>query len=58
MSEHPYPAKDKICFYLRTYSGLRMIEADANSVESGKDKYSPLFGEGQMVLTALRIAAE
>lgn len=57
-SDFSYPAKDRIKFYLLTFQGVRVIEADRSSVESGKDPYSSLFGAGQVVLTELRSITE
>ena len=55
---HPYPGKDKICFYLLAFDGLRTVETDAAPVYSGSGKFSLLFGAGQDVLTELRKVTE
>ncbi len=58
ISSHPYPAKDKVRFYLLGYEGLRSVEVDEAPIYAGTGKFSPLFGEGQNVLTELRLAHE
>src|SRR5262249_48781730 len=55
---HPYPAKGKVRFHLRTFPGVRVIAADAASVYSSSGRYSGLFGAGQAVLTELRKVVE
>lgn len=53
-TDYPYPARGRVRFYLRTFAGLRVIEADAASIYSGRNRYSHLFALGQNVLTELR----
>lgn len=57
-SEYPFPAENRVKFYLVTFDGVRVIDADLKSVSSGKDKFSELFGEGQKLLTELRLTTE
>jgi len=57
-SSHPYPAPNKVRFYLLAYDGTRTIEADLEPTYSGTGKYSPLFGAGQDVVTELRQVVE
>jgi hypothetical protein len=53
-----YPAADRIFFYLTTYAGLRRIEGNLDSVASGRDVLSPVFGLGQNLISALRKVTE
>jgi hypothetical protein len=55
-SEYPYPAGDKIRFYLLTFHGVRVIETDMASVTHGAGPYAELFGLGQSVMTQLRLS--
>lgn len=55
---HSYPGKEKVRFYLLTFDGLRTVETEAAPIYSGSGKFSPLFGEGQSVLTELRKVTE
>lgn len=57
-SSYAYPSKGKVRFYLRTFDGARVIEAESASVHSSSGKYSPLFRAGQAVVTELRKATE
>jgi hypothetical protein len=52
--EFAYPRPGRVRFYLICYDDVRMIEADAGSLASGKDKCSDLFIAGQHLLTELR----
>jgi len=52
--EFPYPQAGRVRFYLVCYDGVRVIEADSQSVASGKEKYSDLYLAGQSVITELR----
>ena len=52
--DFPYPEAGHVRFYLVCYDGVRMIDADAASLEGGKGKYSDLFAEGQKEINALR----
>jgi hypothetical protein len=57
-SEFSYPDPERIRFYYLTFSGVRMIETDFASTESGENYCSPLFELGQEVFTQLRLTAE
>ena len=54
----PYPQAGHVRFYLICYDGVRTIDTDAASLETGKGKYSDLFAEGQKEINALRQAAQ
>jgi hypothetical protein len=53
-TEYPYPAANRVRFYLLTFGGVRMLDTDFASIESGTSKYAEFFGLGQAVLTELR----
>jgi hypothetical protein len=55
-SDYPYPAADKVRFYLLTFHGVRVIETDVSSVTRGAGPYAELFGLGQAVMTQLRLS--
>lgn len=57
-SEYPYPKPGHVRIYLTCFDGVRVIDADLDSLQSGKDKYSDLWAEGQNVVTELRLIAE
>lgn len=52
------PALDRVKFFLVTFAGLRVIDADLSSVTSRRSKYSGLFASAQEVITQLRQAGE
>lgn len=52
--DFPYPQPGHVRFYLICYDGVRMIDADAASLASGKGKYSDLFAEAQKQIAAMR----
>ncbi len=56
--EYPYPETNRVKFYLLTFQGVRVIDADLTALESRKSRYSGLFGLGQNVLTELRRITE
>jgi hypothetical protein len=56
--EYPYPAANRVRFYLLTFQGVRVLEADLVTIASGKSKYTEYFGLGQDVLTELRLITE
>lgn len=56
--EYPYPASDRVRFYLLTHSGVRVIDTDLASIEAGRSKYTGLYGRGQDVLTQLRLTTQ
>lgn len=57
-SDYPYPAAGKVRFYLLTYYGVRVIEADLNAIEEGSSRFRRLFGAGQDVITELRLLVQ
>lgn len=57
-TDRSYPKAARVRFYLLAFDGLRVLEDDQSSVESGKNRYSPLFGRAQDVLTELRKIVE
>lgn len=58
VSEFPYPESDRIRYYLLTFDGVKMIDADMEAVTSNRHESSELFAYGQEVLTELRLATE
>jgi hypothetical protein len=56
--DYPYPAADRVRFYLLTFDGVRVIDTDLASINNGSSKYRNLFGLGQDVLTELRHISE
>jgi hypothetical protein len=57
-SEYPYPAGNRVRFYLLTFHGVRVIETDMSLVARGEGPYAELFGLGQAVMTELRLSTE
>jgi hypothetical protein len=57
-TEYPYPASDRVRFYLLTFDGVRVIDTDLASINNGTGKYSKLFGLAQDVLTELLKVSE
>jgi hypothetical protein len=57
-TEYPYPAADRVRFYLLTFEGVRVLETDLASIQRGRSKYAEFFGLGQGVLTELRVVTE
>ena len=57
-TEYPYPAADRVRFYLLTFEGVRVLDTDLASIESRTSKYAEFFGLGQAVLTELRFVTE
>ncbi|HEY2329137.1 MAG TPA: hypothetical protein VGI63_04930 [Verrucomicrobiae bacterium] len=57
VTDYPFPSSDKVRFYLVTFDGVRMIEADLKAVSdnTGKDKFANLFRAGNNVVTQLRL---
>jgi hypothetical protein len=55
---NPYPEAGRVRFYLICYEGVRVIEADAESLASGKERDSELFIEGQRVIRELRLTVQ
>ncbi|WP_417069908.1 hypothetical protein [Niveibacterium terrae] len=56
--EYPYPGKGKVCFYLVTFQGVRVLETALSDIESAQSELSSLFWAGQEVLTQLRLSTE
>jgi hypothetical protein len=56
-TDYPYPQPDRARFYLLTYQGVRFIDTDMASLQSGDNAYFPLFARGNDVLTELRKVA-
>ena len=52
--EYPYPASNRLRFYLVGYDGVRVIDADLDAVRQGGQKYSDLYEAAQRVVTELR----
>lgn len=57
-TEYPYPAANRVRFYLLTFGGVRVLDTDLASIESRTSKYAEFFGLGQAVLTELRLVTE
>ncbi|MFO1489756.1 MAG: hypothetical protein U1F77_07525 [Kiritimatiellia bacterium] len=57
-TDYPYPAADRVRFYLLTFDGVRVIDTDLVSVSNGSGKYAEFFMLGQAVLTELRLITE
>lgn len=55
---YPYPAADRVRFYLLTFEGVRVVETDFASITSRTNKYVEYFDLGQAVLTELRLVTE
>ena len=54
----PYPPSSRVYFYLLTFEGVRLIEADRASVEARGGPMFELFELGQAVLTELRAISD
>jgi hypothetical protein len=57
-SVYPYPASDRVRFYLLTFEGVRVVETDFASISSRTNNYVEYFDLGQAVLTELRLVTE
>ncbi len=57
-TEFPYPAEDRVRFYLLTFEGVRFIDTELAAMSNSGTQFAVLFGNGQEVLTKLRIASE
>src|SRR5262245_12435743 len=55
---YPYPASDRVRFYLLTYEGIRVVDTDFASIENRSSRYAEFFDLGQAVLTELRLVTE
>ena len=58
VSNFPIPSKGKVRFYLVGFSGVRMLEASAASLENGGGNHQDLWKECQAVMTELRKVSE
>ena len=56
--EHSFPQSGCVRFYLICYDEVRIIEGEATSLASGKDKLSDLFIHAQRVISELRQIVE
>ena len=56
--EYPYPTNGHLRFYLVGYDGVRVIDADLESVKRDGAKYSDLYKAAQRVITELRILTQ
>jgi hypothetical protein len=57
-ADRSYPKAGRVRFYLLTFGGLRVLEADLKSIQAGKDRYSTLFDRAQDVITQLRLVVQ
>ena len=57
-TKYPYPASNRVRFYLLTFDGVRVLDTDFASIENQTSVYAELFGLGQDVLTELRLITE
>ncbi len=57
-TEFPYPAAGKVRFYLLTFDGVRVVEADMAAIEKGTSPMVEFFALGQNVLTELRLTTQ
>jgi hypothetical protein len=57
-TEFPYPQEGRVRFYFVTFDGVRVIDTDLTTINSGTSKYSEWYELGQAVLTELRRVAE
>lgn len=49
-----YSGPDSVRFFLLTFTGLRVIEADRRTLEKGASEHNALFDQGQVVMRELR----
>jgi hypothetical protein len=54
---YPMPAIGRVCFYARTFDGLRAAEADEQDLGRGRHALSPLFHASHAVIAAVRESA-
>ena len=57
-ASYPYPPTDRVYFYLLTFEGVRLVQADRASVEASSGPMFELFELGQAVLTELRATSD
>jgi hypothetical protein len=55
VNEFPYPSSERPHFYLLTYSGVRLLELDAEAVSSPTSPFGMLLGRGQDVSSTLQM---
>jgi hypothetical protein len=53
----PYPADDKVFYYLLTFAGVRLLQDDLSNVRSELGATAKLYELGQGLLTQLRLAS-
>lgn len=53
-TDFSYPTPERVRFYLLTFSGVKLVEADRETLESGRSPHWPLFSAAQGVLSRLR----
>lgn len=58
VTESPYPAEDRVRFYLLTFEDVRVIDVEFAAIENGTSKHTDLFSLGQDVFTELRLCTE
>jgi hypothetical protein len=56
--DFPYPKPGHIYFYLVCFDGIRMIDADEESLRTGKSKFSDLGNAAQNLIGQLRMVSE
>jgi hypothetical protein len=54
IQSHPLPKAHKVIFYFLTFDGLLAYEAEEDSLDNNKDKFSPLFYATHNVIGELR----
>ena len=54
----PLPGVGRVKFYVLTYSGIYTADADENELGHRKHELSPLFYDGQDVITQFRLAQQ
>ena len=55
---YPYPARDRVKFYLLTFEGVRVVDTALASLLNDTSQYVQFFNLGQAVLTELRRVTE
>jgi hypothetical protein len=55
---YPYPAANRVKFYLLTYKGVRVLDTYLAAIEKHTSRYVEYFGLAQAVLTELRHVTE
>ncbi len=57
-AEYSYPRQGQIRFYLLTFHGVRVLEAEERKVSEGTDQLSELGDRAQRLITELRLVTE